>query len=251
MAGPVVAAAVWFPPGTEIDGIDDSKKLDREAREALAVEIRARAGGIGIGVAEVPDIDSMNVYRAALEAMRRAVTALPQAPQHLLVDARRVPDVPWPQNTFVKGDGIDFSIAAASIVAKTTRDRMMVELDRRYPGYGLAKHKGYCTAEHQDAVRRLGPSPIHRRSYPFLRELCGGYSPRFYELAERLAWPTAPDVLADVERALESERHGLAEEEHRKLRLTLSRRWKRASPARAGARIAPPPDARARAQRAR
>jgi ribonuclease HII len=231
MAGPVVAAAVWFPPGTEIDGVDDSKALDAATRRELAVEIGARAGGIGVGIAEVDDIDRLNVYRAALEAMRRAVLALPEPPQHLLVDARLVPGVTLPQNRFVKGDGIDFSIAAASIVAKVTRDRMMEELDALFPGYGFARHKGYCTADHQAAVRRLGPCPIHRRSYPFLRELCGGFSERFYELHERLSAGADAGDLVDVERAIAEGRASLAEEEHRKLRLTLTRRRNRGDPA--------------------
>src|SRR5690606_15705237 len=122
----------------------------------------------------------LNVYHAALLAMRRAVEALPMRPDHLLVDARTIPDLDLPQNAFHKGDGIDYSIAAASIIAKTHRDELMEKLDAQYPGYGFARHKGYATADHQAAVRRLGPSPIHRRSFTFLRELRGEYSEHFY-----------------------------------------------------------------------
>ncbi|HSL82653.1 MAG TPA: ribonuclease HII, partial [Thermoanaerobaculia bacterium] len=145
LAGPVVAAAVVFPPGAELAGVDDSKLLSPERREELAEEIRSRAA-VAVGLAEVGEIDRLNVYHAALLAMRRAVEALPEPPEHLLVDAREVPEVPCPQNRFDKGDGINFSIAAASIVAKTHRDRLMAELDRRHPEYGFARHKGYGTA---------------------------------------------------------------------------------------------------------
>jgi len=165
LAGPVVAAAVMFPPGTDIAGVDDSKRLDAQARTTLALEIRARASGLGVGTASVEEIDQLNIYHAALLAMRRAVEALPRRPQHVLVDARTVPGVDVPQNTFNKGDGINFTIAAASIIAKTERDCMMESLDRRYPGYGFATHKGYGTPEHLDALQRLGPCSAHRRSF--------------------------------------------------------------------------------------
>lgn len=163
LAGPVVAAAVMFPPETDIYGVDDSKKLDPEIREALALEIRAKASGIGVGICTVAEIDEINIYHAALLAMRRAVEALPRKPQHVLVDARTVPGVDVPQNMFNKGDGINFSIAAASIIAKTERDRMMDALEREYPGYGFAAHKGYATPEHREALQRLGPSAVHRQ----------------------------------------------------------------------------------------
>src|SRR5918992_753584 len=158
LAGPVVAAAVMFPPETDIMGVDDSKRLDADTRAALAEEIRAKASGLGIGTASVEEIDTLNIYHAALLAMRRALEALPRRPQHVLVDARTVPGVEVPQNTFNKGDGINFTIAAASIIAKTERDRMMAALDREYPGYGFASHKGYGTSEHREALLRLGPS---------------------------------------------------------------------------------------------
>jgi ribonuclease HII len=172
LAGPVVAAAVVVPPDTFIDGVDDSKRLDPSRREELAIEIRAAASGIGVGIAGVEEIDQLNIYQAALLAMRRAVDALPEPPQHVLVDARTIPGVTAPQNTFNKGDGINFSIAAASIIAKTHRDGLLLELDRAYPGYGFAHHKGYGTREHQEALRRLGPCPAHRTSYEFIRGLC-------------------------------------------------------------------------------
>src|SRR5215471_7115810 len=152
LAGPVVAAAVIFPPETDIAGVDDSKRLEPEIRTTLASEIRAKASGVGLGMASVEEIDALNIYHASLLAMRRAVEALPQRPQHVLVDARTIPGVDIPQNTFNKGDGINFSIAASSIVAKVERDRMMEGLDREYPGYGFAAHKGYGTPEHREAL---------------------------------------------------------------------------------------------------
>ena len=157
LAGPVVAAAVVFPSNTVLAGIDDSKRLDSEQRAKMDVAIRQAATGIGIGIAEVGEIDSLNIYRAALLAMRRAIEELPSKPEHLLIDARVIPDLGIPQNSFNKGDGINFSIAAASIIAKTHRDRLMEELEKQYPGYGFAQHKGYGTAEHQMLSANLDP----------------------------------------------------------------------------------------------
>ena len=226
LAGPVVAAAVVFPPDTEIEGIDDSKRLEPAVREQLAVRIRERAAGVGIGLAEVGEIDTLNVYHAALLAMKRAVEDLPELPEHLLVDAREIPGLSLPQNQFCKGDGINFSIAAASIIAKTHRDRLMDELDRQYPGYGFARHKGYCTPEHQEAVRRRGPCAIHRTSYAFLRELCGGYCAGFYRFQQRLEQIATVGELASLEQELANCREQFGEQEQRKLRLMLARRWK-------------------------
>ncbi|HZZ92244.1 MAG TPA: ribonuclease HII [Usitatibacter sp.] len=226
LAGPVVAAAVMFPPGTEIAGIDDSKKLDATARERLALEIRANASGIGVGIATVEDIDRVNIYHASLLAMRRAVEALPRMPQHLLVDARTVPGVDVPQNAFNKGDGINFTIAAASIIAKTERDRMMVALDGEYPGYGFAGHKGYPTSEHRAAVVRLGPSAVHRMSFPVIHELQGEFSRAFYVLKEQLESARSPEAMRAFDAALRGQASSLEERECRKLRLIALRRWK-------------------------
>jgi ribonuclease HII len=226
LAGPVVAAAVMFPPGTDIDGVDDSKKLEPHVRAELALEIRAQASGVAIGIASVEEIDHVNIYHAGLLAMRRAVESLPRRPQHVLVDARTVPGVDVPQNTFNKGDGINFSIAAASIIAKTERDRMMEALDREYPGYGFATHKGYGTAEHRDALVRLGPSAIHRMSFPVIHELQGEFSPLFYSLKGQLEMARAREALDAFESALREQAEQLAEHECRKLRLLVARRWK-------------------------
>jgi len=226
LAGPVVAAAVMFPPETEIAGVDDSKKLDAATRERLAVEIRAKASGVAVGIATVEEIDTVNIYHASLLAMRRAVEGLPRAPQHVLVDARTVPGIPMPQNAFNKGDGINFTIAAASIVAKTARDAMMEALDRQYPGYGLAGHKGYPTPEHREALVRLGRSPVHRKSFPVMGELFGEYSPLFYALKEQLFAASTRDAMGEFEAALRAQGKALPDAECRKLRLLVARRWK-------------------------
>jgi ribonuclease HII len=226
LAGPVVAAAVMFPPQTDIGGVDDSKRLDAATRERLAVEIRAKASGIGLGMASVAEIDGINIYHAGLLAMRRAVEALPRRPQHVLVDARTVPGIAVPQNMFNKGDGINFSIAAASIIAKTERDSMMEALDREHPGYGFAVHKGYGTPEHRAALKRLGPSPIHRMSFPVLHELQGEYSSLFYVLRSRLEEARSRAALDELGMALRAHAAELAEAEGKKLRLLMLRRWR-------------------------
>lgn len=173
LAGPVVAGAVILAPGLRIAGVDDSKKLDARTRERLALEIKQRAIAWGVGLVEPDEIDRINIYRAGLLAMRRAVEALSPAPEALLIDARRLPELDLPQQAIVRGDALSFSIAAASIVAKTTRDAIMVALDARYPGYGFAKHKGYPVREHVEALGRLGVCPIHRRSFAPVREALG------------------------------------------------------------------------------
>ena len=226
LAGPVVAAAVVFPPNTELDGIDDSKQLEPEQRTKLAVTIRESASAIGIGSAEVDEIDRLNIYHAALLAMRRAVEALPLVPEHVLVDARVIPGVTVPQNCFNKGDGINFSIAAASIIAKTHRDRLMEDLEKEYPGYGFAQHKGYSTPEHQSAIRELGPCPIHRLSYQFIRELCGEFSELFYTLKQQLQEVNTSADLRVFETKLNERWSQLDEKEQRKMRVMMSRRWK-------------------------
>jgi len=170
LAGPLVAAAVILPPEVGIRGIDDSKRLSPSRRGALAVEIRARATAVGIGVVAVEEVDRLNPYWAALEAMRRAVCALPVEPQRILVDARTIPEVEVPQESIVKGDERSYSIAAASIVAKETRDDLMRELDRRFPQYGFASHMGYGTRAHLAALALHGPCPAHRRSYAPVRQ---------------------------------------------------------------------------------
>ncbi|MFQ5352897.1 MAG: ribonuclease HII, partial [Candidatus Binatia bacterium] len=177
LAGPVVAAAVAFPPGGEAVAVADSKKLSPARRASLDVEIRERALALGLGLVEVEAVDRMGVYAAGLEAMRRAVRALDPAPDYLLVDARKVPGVEVGQTAFNGADGFISCVAAASIVAKVYRDRLMVEIDKLYPGYGFASHKGYGTADHLRALRELGPCLLHRRSFLPVRRLLGGEPP--------------------------------------------------------------------------
>jgi ribonuclease HII len=165
LAGPVVAAAVILRAHIALPGLDDSKQLTAPARERLDVAIRAQSVAIGVGEVWPPELDRLNVYHAALEAMRRAVIALSPQPDHVLVDARTIPGIATPQTALVHGDARDGSIAAASIVAKVHRDAIMARLERVHPGYGFARHMGYPTPEHLDALRRLGPSPLHRMSF--------------------------------------------------------------------------------------
>jgi ribonuclease HII len=165
MAGPVVAGAVIFSPETFIKGVHDSKQVPPAKREELYDLIVDRALAFAIGMAEVDEIDRLNIYHATLAACARAVEGLCVKPEHVLVDGRPLRALKIPQTHIVGGDRKSFCIAAASILAKVTRDRLMRQYDSRYPGYGFARHKGYCTAEHLEAIGRLGPSPIHRTSF--------------------------------------------------------------------------------------
>lgn len=165
LAGPVVAGAVILPVDYKLQTLDDSKRLDAETRERLAVAIKRDAIAWAAGIAEVHEIDTINIYHASLLAMRRAIEGLARSPQHLLIDARRLKDVPLPQEPIVGGDGKSLSIAAASVIAKTTRDAIMIDYDARYPGYGFARHKGYGVPEHKAALEALGPCAIHRMTF--------------------------------------------------------------------------------------
>jgi ribonuclease HII len=171
LAGPVVAAACILPRDYRPRGVDDSKQLAPDTRLRLAEDLRKNAVCWSLGVAEVEEIDRLNIYWAGILSLRRAVLCLPIRPEHLLIDARRIRDLDIPQQAIVHGDARSLTIAAASILAKTSRDRMMVELDGRHPGYGFARHKGYPTPEHFEALRRLGASPSHRRSFAPVREV--------------------------------------------------------------------------------
>jgi ribonuclease HII len=165
LCGPVVAGAVILGRAFDVEGLDDSKRLTRRQREALDLRIRAQARAWAVGVASPAEIDRVNILRATHLAMRRAVEALKVVPDCLLVDALTIPGVTLPQRPIVKGDALSVSIAAASVVAKVARDGMMRECDARHPGYGLARNMGYGSALHRAALRRLGPTAIHRRSF--------------------------------------------------------------------------------------
>ncbi len=227
LAGPLVAAAVVFPPNPFILGVDDSKRLAPEMRQQLAQIIREEAVGIGIGLVDVAQIDQLNVYQAGILAMRRAVENLPSRPDHLLLDAREIPGLSIPQSNVSKGDSICFSIAAASIIAKTCRDQLMIELDGPYPQYGFARNKGYCTPEHQKAIQRHGPSTIHRKSFTFIQELCGEYSDLFYRLREKALRLDSAKAIDAFEKEFVAVRSQLSPRERRKIKLLLARFWNR------------------------
>lgn len=165
LAGPVVTAAVILDPEYPIEGLMDSKKLSEARREKLAVLIKERSLAWSIGRAEVEEIDEINILQATMLAMQRAVAGLSPAPEHVLIDGNRCPQLSCTAEAIIKGDGLVPAISAASIIAKVSRDNEMVELDAQYPGYGLAGHKGYPTKSHRDALIELGVTPIHRRSF--------------------------------------------------------------------------------------
>ena len=163
--GPVVAAAVILAPRCRLDGLTDSKKLSEKRREEFEVQIRANAVAWAIAAVDVETIDRINIRRASLLAMRLAVEQLALTPDYLLIDGIDCIDWHSPQQPIVHGDSISLSIAAASVLAKVHRDRMLIELDSQFPGYGLASHKGYGCPEHLAALARLGPTPLHRKSF--------------------------------------------------------------------------------------
>jgi ribonuclease HII len=172
LAGPVLAAAVILDPSRLPRGLDDSKAMTEVRRDKAFDDIMARALAVGIGQASVEEIDSINILHATMLAMRRAVEALSLMPVHALVDGNRVPPgLPCPGEAVVKGDGKVLSIAAASIIAKVTRDRLMNELDAAWPGYNWSKNKGYGTPDHMDALSRLGATPLHRTSFAPVAEI--------------------------------------------------------------------------------
>src|SRR5438874_558286 len=174
LAGPVVAGAVILPRNYKLKRLNDSKQiLDTTVRDELALQIKADAIVWSAGIAEVEEIDTLNIYHAGLLAMRRAVEGLTSQPDFILVDARRIPHCSTPQRGIIKGDTLSASIAAASIIAKTTRDAIMTELDAVLPGYNFATHKGYPTPEHCRCLKELGATPIHRRSFARVREALG------------------------------------------------------------------------------
>ncbi|MCU9813829.1 ribonuclease HII [Paraclostridium sp. AKS73] len=165
LAGPVVAAVVVFKPGTKIEGINDSKKLSEAKRDELFDIIRDQALDYGIGIVQREEIDKYNILNATYMAMKKAINCLKKTPDYLLVDAAHVPDVSIDQKSIIKGDSKSISIAAASILAKVTRDSIMYEYDKMYPEYGFASHKGYGTDQHYKAIREHGITTIHRRSF--------------------------------------------------------------------------------------
>ena len=171
LAGPVVAAAVILDPKRPIDGLADSKKLSEKRREDLFVQICEQATAWSLGRAEVDEIDTINILQASLLAMQRAVEGLSPEPAHALVDGNRIPKLNCPARAIVGGDDLEPCISAASIIAKVTRDREMIAMDAVFPGYGLARHKGYPTRQHMQALCELGVTPLHRRSFAPVRKI--------------------------------------------------------------------------------
>jgi ribonuclease HII len=171
LAGPVIAAAVILDPASPVSGLRDSKRLSASRRDTLYAEITAKALGWATGRSEVDEIDAINILQATMLAMRRAVEQLVPAAEYALIDGNRCPPLACPVEAVVRGDSRIPAISAASIIAKVTRDREMIALDGLYPGYGLARHKGYPSSKHLEALQRLGVSPIHRRSYAPVRKI--------------------------------------------------------------------------------
>jgi ribonuclease HII len=189
MFGPVVAAAVILPKSFSLQGLTDSKKLTEKARTEFDREIRLNAIAWAIAAVDAEIIDRINIRNASLLAMRLAVEQLALTPDYLLIDGLDTIDWPCPQQAVVEGDATSLSIAAASVLAKVHRDRLLVELDRQFPGYGLARHKGYCSAEHLEALARLGPTPLHRKSYRPVAQT-------FFNFDAEVALETALETLA-------------------------------------------------------
>jgi ribonuclease HII len=208
LAGPVVAAAVILSPRDRVDGVNDSKLLDATERAKLDKDIRARALAIGIGEASVEEIERINIYQAGLLAMRRALLALAPEPELVLVDARKINGIPWPQEARIKADATIHCVSCASVVAKVHRDRLMAELDPVYPGYGFAQHKGYGTPAHLEALDRLGPCRIHRSTFHWLGRqltLFGSASAAGSVTAQQIDSECAPTADAAVAGQFDSE----------------------------------------------
>lgn len=174
LAGPVSVAAVILPHELELPHLNDSKKLSAKMREELYEEIREKAVSVGTALVDAQTIDRVNIYQATINGMYEAIFALKPEPQQVLIDAMPLAGLEIPSRSIVKGDAKSASIAAASIIAKVTRDRLMDEYDKQYPEYGFARHKGYGTAQHIEALRKYGPCPLHRRSFEPVRSMCQG-----------------------------------------------------------------------------
>lgn len=170
LAGPVVAAAVILPVDCEIDGLKDSKQLTPKQRSLLANEIRNVAISVGVSSVDNRLIEELNILQAALRAMAEAVQQLTPQPDYLLVDGSKLPKTNIPAQAIPKGDNLSLSIAAASVIAKTTRDKLMIEFHQTYPNYGFAQHKGYPTAQHRQAIAQFGASAIHRNTFKLLSD---------------------------------------------------------------------------------
>ena len=227
LAGPVVAAAVAFRPGVELWEIDDSKKLPSEVREALCGQILEQAQCAAVASVDSPEIDELNILQASLKAMRTALQELAPPPERVLVDGALKPGSPYTETAIVGGDERSVSIAAAAIVAKVHRDRMMVELDSRYPQYGFASNKGYASARHRRALEKYGPCPLHRRSFePVAEQLRPAPSPALLERRRQLEGMTSSE---ELERWLGSQRKAapLSGDEEQQFEVSVRERRRR------------------------
>lgn len=224
LAGPVVAAAVILPQGLKIEGLDDSKVLKPEEREALFDRITSEAVAVGVGAVPADEIDRINIYHATLSAMREAIHGLDPRPDRVLVDGNRPPESGFSELAIVGGDAASQSIAAASVVAKVTRDREMTAWDRTYPGYGFASHKGYASEVHLGALQDLGPCPIHRRSFCTVEEALANWSDAFKEVRSAVDAFTRLAELDAWERQLARRHAGLTLEEKDEIAKRIQRR---------------------------
>ncbi|MCK5732926.1 MAG: ribonuclease HII [Candidatus Latescibacteria bacterium] len=224
LAGPVVAAAVILPQKVSLPGLDDSKKLSEGKREILYDLIRSQAEAVSVGSADHVEIDRTNILRASLRAMRESIEGLPLQPDRVLVDGSHLPGSRFPERAIVDGDARSLSIAAASVIAKVTRDRLMVAYDETYPEYGFARHKGYGTADRIAALREVGPCPIHRRSFRIVGDLDVHGSEDFRTFREGLEQAESPDALLAMGRAIARVKDDLEATELQALRQMYQRR---------------------------
>ena len=225
LAGPVVACAVIFPKDIDFFKVKDSKKLTIKQRESLYRQIKDKALCIGIGEVSIEEINRINnIYRCGLEAMRKAVYSLKIEPQHILVDAREIPDLELPQSSFKNGEDINFSIAAASIVAKVYRDDLMKKYAAVYPEYRFEEHKGYATSFHIRMLKEIGPSKIHRTSYDFIKGICGGFSKIYFEFNEKIKKASSEDDITLLYNKLEQLKKRISPLERTRLRAKITSR---------------------------
>jgi len=224
LAGPVVAAAVIFPPGLRLEGLDDSKRLSPKQRSELARIIRREALAVGVGIASAEEIDRLNILAATHLAARRAVESLAERPDYFLTDYLRLDWAEAPVEPLAGGDGRCASIAAASIIAKVARDEMMCAYDREFPGYGFASHKGYASRAHLDALRRLGPTTIHRTTFRGVSWFASPlrHSLTFERLREAIEAVDSPQAARNVRAAVERVRELLPPRERSEIERLLS-----------------------------
>jgi ribonuclease HII len=225
LAGPVIASSVIFPKNVEPFNSKDSKRLTASTREKLCKHIEQKALAIGVGRVSVVKINKIgNIYQAGIEAMKKAVGSLRIKPQHLLVDARRIPDIDIPQNEFIQGEDLNFSIAAASIVAKVYRDNLMKKHSKKYPEYRFDKHKGYSTFYHIKMLRKYGPCEIHRTSYEFVKGITGEFSKYYFKLVESIKKAESKKHIFAIRNNLLKIKKEISDNEFKRLKKKIAQR---------------------------